>query len=70
MLTHVPIDLLAVDEAHCISQWGHDFRPSYLRLAEIIDQFQQQPTVIALNSNSNATSSGGYCQAIKNSIRK
>ncbi len=50
MLTHVPIDLLAVDEAHCISQWGHDFRPSYLRLAEIIDQFQQQPTVIALTA--------------------
>ncbi|MET2099570.1 DNA helicase RecQ [Enterococcus faecalis] len=50
MLIHVPIDLLAVDEAHCISQWGHDFRPSYLRLAEIIDQFQQQPTVIALTA--------------------
>ncbi|EGO6697525.1 DNA helicase RecQ [Enterococcus faecalis] len=50
MLTHAPIDLLAVDEAHCISQWGHDFRPSYLRLAEIIDQFQQQPTVIALTA--------------------
>lgn len=50
MLTYVPIDLLAVDEAHCISQWGHDFRPSYLRLAEIIDQFQQQPTVIALTA--------------------
>ena len=50
MLTHVLIDLLAVDEAHCISQWGHDFRPSYLRLAEIIDQFQQQPTVIALTA--------------------
>lgn len=50
VLLYVPIDLLAVDEAHCISQWGHDFRPSYLRLAEIIEQFQQQPAVIALTA--------------------
>lgn len=50
LLLHVPIDLLAVDEAHCISQWGHDFRPSYLRLANIIEQFEQKPTVIALTA--------------------
>lgn len=50
LLVHVPIDILAVDEAHCISQWGHDFRPSYLKLADIIAHFQQRPTVIALTA--------------------
>lgn len=50
LLRYVPIELLAVDEAHCISQWGHDFRPSYLKLAETIANFDQQPTVIALTA--------------------
>ena len=36
-LARLPICLIAVDEAHCISQWGYDFRPSYLRIAEIRD---------------------------------
>lgn len=49
-LAHLPIDLVAVDEAHCISQWGHDFRPSYLRLTEIIPNLPSQPTIIALTA--------------------
>lgn len=43
------IKLLAVDEAHCISQWGHDFRPDYSRLAEIRDQLDN-PLTIALTA--------------------
>lgn len=50
LLETVQIDLLAVDEAHCISQWGHDFRPSYLKLAQMIQSLKQLPTVVALTA--------------------
>lgn len=43
------IRLLAVDEAHCISEWGHDFRPDYTRLAEL-RSLMGQPTTIALTA--------------------
>ncbi|SPS07960.1 DNA helicase RecQ [Latilactobacillus sakei] len=49
-LAELTIDLIAVDEAHCISQWGHDFRPSYLRLTDTIKSMQQQPTIVALTA--------------------
>ena len=41
-LSRLPICLIAVDEAHCISQWGYDFRPSYLKIAEIRDLIDQK----------------------------
>jgi ATP-dependent DNA helicase RecQ len=38
MLSNLPISFIAVDEAHCVSQWGHDFRPDYLRIGELRKQ--------------------------------
>ena len=44
-----PVDLLAIDEAHCVSEWGHDFRPDYLRLAEQREMLQPR-CVMALTA--------------------
>ena len=41
-LSRLPICLIAVDEAHCISQWGYDFRPSYLKIAEIREVIRRE----------------------------
>ncbi|MBO5818032.1 MAG: RecQ family ATP-dependent DNA helicase [Paludibacteraceae bacterium] len=43
-VARLPICMIAVDEAHCISQWGYDFRPSYLKIAQIRDLIKQQGT--------------------------
>src|SRR4051812_44543672 len=48
-LAQKKIDLLVIDEAHCISQWGHDFRPSYLMLADAITRLGTPP-VLALSA--------------------
>jgi ATP-dependent DNA helicase RecQ len=44
-LSYLPITLIAVDEAHCISHWGYDFRPSYLRIAQVKDYFKDLPLI-------------------------
>ena len=46
----VKISFLAVDEAHCISEWGHDFRPEYRNLRIILKQFEQTIPIIALTA--------------------
>ncbi|UII58511.1 DNA helicase RecQ (plasmid) [Cytobacillus spongiae] len=49
-LNTLPIPLVAVDEAHCLSQWGHDFRPSYLGIYQAVKQLHSNPTILALTA--------------------
>ncbi|MFK3959713.1 DNA helicase RecQ [Guptibacillus hwajinpoensis] len=50
LLKRTKISLIAVDEAHCISQWGHDFRPSYMKISQMLHHFEVQPPVVALTA--------------------
>ncbi|MBE5796942.1 MAG: RecQ family ATP-dependent DNA helicase [Clostridiales bacterium] len=47
---HAQISLLAVDEAHCVSQWGQDFRPVYLRIADFVDMLPRRPVMGAFTA--------------------
>ena len=42
-IKNLPINLIAIDEAHCVSQWGHDFRPAYLKISKLKDFFPKVP---------------------------
>lgn len=60
----IKISLVAIDEAHCISQWGHDFRPSYLEIPKFINSLDPRPTVAAFT----ATATAEIVQEIKKLI--
>ncbi len=50
ILNSIPVSMVAIDEAHCVSQWGHDFRPSYLTLAQFISQLPKRPIITAFTA--------------------
>ena len=59
-LRRMKISLLAIDEAHCISEWGHNFRPEYLRLAAVARDLQLAP-VLALTATATPEVARGIC---------
>lgn len=62
-LPALPVNLIAVDEAHCISQWGYDFRPSYLQISSIREQLPQVP-VIALTASATVLVQNDICEKL------
>lgn len=58
------ISLLAIDEAHCISEWGHNFRPEYLRLARVAEELSLRP-VLALTATATPDVARDICKAFR-----
>ena len=50
LLNKIDISMFAIDEAHCISRWGHDFRPSYMEIADVILNLPKRPVVTAFTA--------------------
>lgn len=59
------ISLVAVDEAHCVSQWGQDFRPSYLRIVNFIEHLSYRPTVGAFTATATSEVSEDIIRILK-----
>ncbi len=64
-LLQLNISLVAIDEAHCISQWGHDFRPSYRLIINMIESCAVRPTVVALTATATPRVTADICDLLK-----
>ena len=61
----IDISMVAVDEAHCVSQWGQDFRPSYLRISEFLEHLERRPVVCAFTATATKRVSDDILRLLK-----
>ena len=59
------VSMITIDEAHCVSQWGHDFRPSYLKIVDFVSKFKRRPII----SSFTATATSKVKQDISNILK-
>jgi len=64
MIEQLDIPLVAIDEAHCISQWGHDFRPSYQHILPFINRMPKKPIVLALTATATPQVQEDICKTL------
>ena len=64
-LRQMDIPLVAVDEAHCISQWGHDFRPSYRHIQQMVNNLPKKPVVLALTATATPRVREDICYSLE-----
>lgn len=62
-LSRVKLSLIAVDESHCVSMWGNDFRPDYIKIAEVRDQYKDIPFV-ALTATADSATQDDICDRL------
>ncbi len=65
LVIRIDIDFVAIDEAHCVSQWGQDFRPSYVKIGDFIDGLPKRPVVAAFTATATADVSEDIARLLK-----
>ncbi|MFS0574914.1 DNA helicase RecQ [Sporosarcina sp. 179-K 3D1 HS] len=63
-LQQMSVPMIAIDEAHCISQWGHDFRPSYRNISRVVSLFDEKPIILALTATATPAVREDICQQL------
>ena len=65
ILNSIDIPLIAFDEAHCISQWGHDFRPSYRSIVSSLKKLKHHPVIVALTATATPNVADEICSLLQ-----